>query len=170
MMFDRMSEYAFNKKDKEAIIYSDAFGNITRLTVEDFSGAEEFQKWKEWLDMKNHLDEKEEHIHSNHTVSFAIFEAVIAEVPDVGACFLQADETEDHARQIDFWVGFVKRCLSETQFRRMWLYYVEGMDTYEIASREGITHQAISDSLQAARKKIMKYLKKHLAKKANYRR
>ena len=169
-MFDRMSEYALNKKDKEAIIYSDAFGNITRLTAEDFSSEKEFRKWKNWVDMKTHSDEKNEHIHSNHTISFAIFEAVIGEVPDVGACFLQAEEMTDHSQQIDFLIGFVKGCLSETQYRRMWLYYVEGMDTYEMASREGITHQAISDSLQAARKKIMKYLKKHLAKKADYRR
>lgn len=169
-MFDRMSEYALNKKDKTAIIYSDAIGNITRLTAEDFSSEEEFRKWKEWLDTRNHLEEKVEHIHVNHTISYATFEAVIAEVPDVGAYFLQADEMADHARQIDFLIGFVKGCLSETQYRRMWLYYVEGMDTYEMASREGITHQAISDSLQAARKKIMKYLKKHLAKKADYRR
>lgn len=45
-MFDRMSEYALNKKDEEAIIYSDAFGNITRLTAEDFSSEKEFRKWK----------------------------------------------------------------------------------------------------------------------------
>lgn len=51
-MFDRMSEYALNKKDKEAIIYSDAFGNITRLTAEDFSSEKEFRKWKNWVDMK----------------------------------------------------------------------------------------------------------------------
>ena len=82
MMFDRMSEYALNKKDKEAIIYLDAFGNITRLTVEDFSGAEEFQKWKEWLDMKNHLDEKEEHIHSNHTISNPWLRGWASRMPD----------------------------------------------------------------------------------------
>ena len=170
MMFDRMSEYALNKKDRAAIIYSDAFGNITRLTAKDFSSEKEFRKWKNWVDMKTHSDEKKEHIYNNHTISFAIFEAVIGEAPDIGACFIQADEMVDPSQQIDFLIAFIKGCLSETQYRRMWLYYVEGMDTYEMASREGITHQAISDSLQSARKKIMKHLKKHLAKKADYRR
>lgn len=54
----------------------------------------------------------------------------------------------------------VHSILTETQFRRMLLYYGEGKDTYEIAKMEGTCHQAISQSLAAAEKKIVCKLKK----------
>ncbi len=40
------------------------------------------------------------------------------------------------------------------------MYYAEGKDTYEIAQIEGTCHQAISQSLNAAQKKIFRKLKK----------
>ena len=48
-MFNRKSSYALNKKDFNAIVYIDANENIIRLTREDFSSEEEFQKWKRKL-------------------------------------------------------------------------------------------------------------------------
>ena len=49
-MFDPKSDYALNKKDPSAIVYIDASGTLTRLTPADFSGPEEFQRWKAWSD------------------------------------------------------------------------------------------------------------------------
>ena len=51
-MFDRKSFYALNQKDSDAIIYKDAYGSITRLTVSDFESIKEFRKWKNWAKMK----------------------------------------------------------------------------------------------------------------------
>ena len=53
-MFDPKSDYALNKKDPDAIVYIDAAGTLTRLTLADFSGPEEFQRWKVWSDESYH--------------------------------------------------------------------------------------------------------------------
>ena len=43
-MFDPKSDYALNKKDLDAIVYIDAAGTLTRLTLADFSSPEEFKR------------------------------------------------------------------------------------------------------------------------------
>lgn len=50
-MFNPKSDYALNKGDETSIVYQDANGAITRLTVNDFSSAAEFQRWKDWMDI-----------------------------------------------------------------------------------------------------------------------
>ena len=57
-MFDPKSDYALNKKDPDAIVYIDAAGTLTRLTLADFSSPEEFQRWKAWSDESYHQIEK----------------------------------------------------------------------------------------------------------------
>lgn len=47
-MFNRKSIYALNKKDPNAIVYTDADGNLIRLTRDDFSNEEEFLRWKRY--------------------------------------------------------------------------------------------------------------------------
>ena len=49
-MFNRKSIYALNKKDPNAIVYTDADGNLIRLTCDDFACAAEFRRWKDWSD------------------------------------------------------------------------------------------------------------------------
>ncbi len=44
------SDYALNKKDPEAIVYSSATGVHIRLTCEDFASEEEFPLWKDFSD------------------------------------------------------------------------------------------------------------------------
>ena len=51
----------------------------------------------------------------------------------------------------------LKDKLTETQFRRLWMYYVEGMTIDEIGEVEGISYQNVSRSINAAEKKIKKF-------------
>lgn len=44
-MFNKKSEYAQNKREKDSIIYISVNGRI-RLTRADFSSEEEFLRWK----------------------------------------------------------------------------------------------------------------------------
>lgn len=44
-MFDNKTIYALNKKDSDAIVYTDAEGNTLRLTYKDFASKEEFDIW-----------------------------------------------------------------------------------------------------------------------------
>lgn len=66
-MFNPKSDYALNKGDVTSIVYQDANGAITRLTVNDFASAAEFQRWKDWMDMEHHIEEKQEsHLPESH--------------------------------------------------------------------------------------------------------
>ena len=57
-MFNRKSIYALNKKAPNAIVYTDADGNLIRLTRDDFSNEEEFLRWKKISDMDYHGEKK----------------------------------------------------------------------------------------------------------------
>jgi DNA-binding CsgD family transcriptional regulator len=54
-------------------------------------------------------------------------------------------------------VSQIRDKLTETQFRRLWMYYVGGMTVDEIGRIEGIRHQNISKSIGSAMKKIKKF-------------
>lgn len=159
-MFNNQSDYALNKKDSTAIVYQDANGTIIRLTEEAFSSKKEFRKWKNWTNMKCHSEEKKEHIHANHTVSLNGPDLVLP--ASLGIEEVRLEEENHHIwRNAQFAMLYqMHSLLTETQFKRMLLYYGEGKDTYEIAKMEGICHQAISQSLAAAEKKIASKLKK----------
>ena len=51
----------------------------------------------------------------------------------------------------------IRKHLTDTQFRRMWMYFVDGMTVDEIGAAEGVSHQNISKSIIAATKKIKKF-------------
>ena len=60
-MFNRKSIYALNKKDPNAIVYTDAAGNLIRLTCDDFACAAEFRRWKDWSDSDLRKEENADH-------------------------------------------------------------------------------------------------------------
>lgn len=45
-MFDNNNLYVLNKKDRNALVYRDSMGTISRLTRDMFSSDEEFEYWK----------------------------------------------------------------------------------------------------------------------------
>ena len=155
-MFDRKSTYALNKKDSDAIIYKDAYGSITRLTVSDFESIKEFRKWKNWAKMKDHTAEKKEHIHRNHTVSMTGFEEFLDSIPSSEE---QADRQEiSNSDQQAAMLDQIKAILTKTQFRRLWMYEALGKSMEEIAVREGVSIPAVCYSIQSAHKKLKKFV------------
>lgn len=62
-MFNRKSIYALNKKDPNALVYTDADGNLIRLTRDDFASEEEFLCWKKVSDADYHGEEKADHLY-----------------------------------------------------------------------------------------------------------
>ena len=50
----------------------------------------------------------------------------------------------------------IRRRLTQKQYRRLCLYYLEGMTESEIAAREGVSQQAVSLCIQTA-KNILNY-------------
>lgn len=91
-MFNRKTDHALNKKDPTAIVYQDANGNLIRLTVQDFSSSKEFRKWKNWMRLKNHAEEKKDHLYRNHTVC----------LDDLTECIPASSSMEDETKAIPY--------------------------------------------------------------------
>lgn len=159
-MFNRKSSYALNKKDPNAIVYMDANDAIIRLTRKDFSSEEEFLKWKSLSDEDYHASEKEAHIYANHTLALDELSEEAASVPAVDTCMEQAHDQAVEIVRNAVILERIKALLSKSQFRRIWLYYVNGLTVREIAEQEQVCFQCIHRSIVAAEKKILKFSRK----------
>ena len=156
-MFNRKSIYALNKKDPDAIVYMDANEVIVRLTREDFASEEEFLKWKALSDEDYHASEKEAHVYANHTLALDELSEEAASIPAIDVVMDRKHEKAERRRVASTMVSQIRDKLTETQFRRLWMYYVGGMTVDEIGQIEGIRHQNISKSIGSAMKKIKKF-------------
>lgn len=67
--FNRISIYALNKKDPDAVVYPTADGKTVRVTREDFPSEADFLAFKAWSDENFHEEENLDHRESNHTLS-----------------------------------------------------------------------------------------------------
>ena len=161
-MPDRKSIYTLNKKDPEAIVYTDADRHIIRLTRADFDTEADFLKWKAWSDENYHDEEKSDHVEDNHTAPLDE-KAGAADGPEV--IIEQRIEKQAQERYTAETVIRIKGQLTEKQFRRLWLRYVEGLDVEEIARQEGKGHSSISESISEAKKKISSIFSKHPTKR-----
>ncbi len=155
-MFNRKSSYALNKKDDNAIVYIDANENIIRLTREDFASEEEFLKWKSWSDENYHTEDKHDVVEGKHNMSVDDLSEAALAIPGIDVVMDQQYERAEKRRQASTMVAQIKDNLTETQFRRIWMYLIDGMTIDEIGELEGISHQNVSKSISSAMKKIKK--------------
>ena len=156
-MFNRRSSYALNKKDPDAIVYMDANEVIIRLTREDFASEEEFLKWKALSDEDYHASEKEAHVYANHTLALDELSEKAASIPAIDVVMERQHDKAERRRVASAMVSQIRDKLTETQFRRLWMYYIDRMTVDEIGEKEGVSHQAISLSITTAIRKIKKY-------------
>lgn len=156
-MFDNKTIYALNKKDSDAIVYTDAEGNTLRLTYKDFASKDEFDIWKKWSDKQYHQWEKEDHHYANHTFSLGDFASSTISTPDMEVLMEQSENAIEYTLRRAALVQTIQTILTGMQFRRLWMYHAEGRSQEEIAVLEGSTQQRISKSLLLAKKKIKKY-------------
>lgn len=155
-MLDRKSIYALNKKDPDAIVYSDVDKHLIRLTRKDFDTEADFLKWKAWSDEEYHAEEKRNHVHANHTLSMEKLAdgAVSSDGPEI--IIGQRIEKAERERYTAETIIRIKGQLTDKQFRRLWMYFVDGLTTRAIADIEGKTHQGVSKSIRAAKAKILR--------------
>ena len=161
-MYDKKSSYALNKKDPDAIVYTDADRHIIRLTRADFDTEAGFLKWKAWSDENYHDQEKGDHVEEKHTTPMD-GTAGAADGPEV--IIERRIEKQAQERYTAETVIRVRGQLTEKQFRRLWLRYVDEMDIEDIARKEGKAHSSISESISAARKKVLTFFSKHPTKR-----
>ena len=150
-MPDRKSIYTLNKKDPEAIVYTDADKHIIRLTRADFDTEADFLKWKAWSDENYHDEEKSDHVEDNHTAPLDE-KAGAADGPEV--IIEQRIEKQAQERYTAETVIRIKGQLTEKQFHRLWLYCVGGLTQQQIAEAEEVGQRRISTSITGAIKKI----------------
>ena len=160
-MFNRKSIYALNKKDANAIVYTDADGNLIRLTRGDFASEEEFLHWKKLSDADYHGEEKADHLYYDGTLSLEGLSdeaiAIVSAEEDFIAKIISAHRKE----QIDLLMVGIEQELTKVQRSRIISYYFEGISEVDIAEKEGVAQQSVSECLLTAKKKLEKFLKKH---------
>ena len=156
-MFNRKSSYALNKKDPNAIVYMDANDTIIRLTRKDFASEEEFLKWKSWSDRDYHTEDNRDVVEGKHNMSIDDLSEAALSIPAIDVVMDHQHEKFERRRMASVMVSQIRDNLTETQFRRLWMYFVDGMTIDEIGGKEGVSHQAISLSITTTIRKIKKY-------------
>ena len=156
-MFNRKSIYALNKKDPDAIVYMDANEVIIRLTCKDFASEEEFLKWKSWSDGNYHTEDNQDVVEEKHNTSIDGLSEAAFSIPAIDVVMERQHEKSERRRVASAMVSQIRDKLTETQFRRLWMYYIDGMTVDEIGRIEDIRHQNISKSIGSAMKKIKKF-------------
>ena len=154
-MFNPKTLYALNKKDPDAIVYTDADGKTHRLTRADFDRPEEFDRWKSWSDQDFHIEDNQDQVYLHHTRSMN--EAADTLTPDPETLMEQREAKKLRDRYSSEAILRVKALITEKQYRRLWMYCVDGMSEVEIACVEAVGQQRISKSILSAVKKIKKF-------------
>lgn len=155
-MFKKDSLYSINKKNPDAVVYKFADGEEHRVTREDFPTEEAFLAFKAWSDEDFHEEENLDHKEANHTLSTEDLSEAALATPAVDVVMERQYQRAEQRRMNSDMVVKLKDKLTETQFRRLWKYEVEGLTIDEIGDQEGVDHQRISKSIIAAKKKIKK--------------
>jgi len=154
-MYDKKSDYALNKKNKEAIVFRNAAGGLIHLTKDEFASEEEFAKWKAWSD-----DEYRQEYNAGQSykrLRKKMREQALTDEYAKSAEQILLKGLQDKERKA--FIAKIKASLTEKQFRRLWLYYVENKTEQQIADMEKTSQQAISLSIARAIKKVKKFLK-----------
>lgn len=153
-----LSDYELNAKDPDAIVYRDAYGKITRLTRKDFSSEEEFKKWKKISDDDLHESHKRDHVEEVHTVPLDVFaDTTFLAVPSIEDMVIQCEEEAKRQEAMRRVMDVLSNVLTKTQFRRIWMYVVDGYTQTEIAAIEGVGQRRICTSIQEAKRIAKKF-------------
>ena len=148
-MYDRKSDYALNKQNRNAIVCGSVTGVHIRLTRSDFSSEEEFQKWKAWSDRDYHTTEKAGRAYHDNRLPLADW--AVPSAPSAEELLLEADGADAARAAL---IQQIRNGLTEKQFRRLRLYYLEGLSEREIARAEGVGQQRISRSILTGKKAL----------------
>ena len=158
-MFDKHCDFALNRSDKDAIVCQSVTGEHIRLTQEDFASEEEFNHWKAWSDDDYHQIQLAGR-NDDDCLSFEdVRDAFSPSAEDVLLAPVMAEEAKKRRKEF---LRKLRHNLTETQYRRLCLYYLEGKTEEEIAVIEGVKQQRISKSLIAGKKFVEKIFKEFL--------
>ena len=144
-MHNKYSDYVANKTDAEAIVCRSATGKDVRLTRADFESDEEFQRWKGWSD----ADYKQSERRGRLSLAAAYFLSD-RELNECLSGELRAAEQQTR----DDLVSHIRSLITDTQFSRLWRRFACGCELADIAAEDGVSVNAVADSIQRAIKKL----------------
>lgn len=161
-MFNPRSDYALNKLDPDAIVYKSVDGVHIRLTCADFASEDEFQRWKNLSDDDYEDMEKAGRGFYDNCVQLDACVDALGAAPSVEDAMISAQEC-DRQEQLRTEatataVTQVKSCLTQKQYRRLWMHLVQKMSVEEIAVQEGVSLQAVYACLATAKERIVNNL------------
>ena len=158
-MFNKKSEYAQNKREKDSIIYISVNGRI-RLTRADIASEEEFLRWKQWSDEDYYETERRGRGYYDNGVPLDenISSAAAVESAEDAYFRKQMEDEIETSRMVlcQERMTRVKALLTARQYRRIWMYLAEGKSITEIARAEGLSKASVSRSIAAALRKLRK--------------
>ena len=169
-MFNRKSIYALNKKEPNAIVYTDADGDLIRLTCDDFACAAEFRRWKDWSDSDLRKEENADHKQSDNSISLEVLSEEATAVVSIEDEYMEQISADEAAVLVRLLRQGLSSHLTETQRRRLWKYCVEGKPVRLIAKEECAYRNAVWKSIQAAKEKMFKFLVETGCAKPRFRR
>ena len=149
--------YAINKVNPESIIYVSDTGEIIKLSIEHFKSIEEFKKWKMKSDSL-YLDvDRKDNAQTKKNISIYDFECS-------EECATLSPEKESIEREEEIFIqrcvhGAIEKSLTETQKRRVRLFYFKDLNTLQIAKIEDVFQNAVWESINASKIKLRKFLK-----------
>ena len=155
-MFKKDSLYSINKKNPDAVVYKFANGEQSLVTRADFATEEEFLAFKKWSDEDLHIEDKRDVLAGIRQVSIDDISEAAISTPAVDVAMERQYQRAEQRRKVSDMVVKLKDKLTETQFRRLWMYYAEEKTLEEIAEAEGVSAVAVFYSIEAAEKKISK--------------
>ena len=159
-MFDTKSDYSLNKNDPNAIVCQSMDGVHIRLTREDFASEEEFLHWKNWSDDDYYTTENDKRSYYDHCL--ALNETLDVPFPsdeeEMMTPMLKAESDERRATLLEM----VRSSLTKKQYRRLYMYYLQGMTEAEIAKLEGVGQRRISTSISSGTKIVERFFQEFL--------
>lgn len=159
-MFDTQSDFALNKRDQEAIVCKSVTGRHIRLTRENFSSEEEFLSWKAFSDKDYGEQEHNGRDFDDRSISLdAAWDVTSLSAEDILIAAFAENQRQERRSEMTV---LLQKCLTEKQYRRLCLYYLEGMTEAQIGEIEGVGQRRISASLIAGAKKVERFFKKFL--------
>ena len=160
-MFDTKSDFALNKFDRDAIVCRSVTGVHIRLSRADFASEEEFLRWKVWSDGDYYDTEKDGRDFYDNGIPLDPRVDKLGAVPSIEAGILAAldaaEASAEQAQRTAVLMEQIKACLTETQYRRLWMFHARKMNVTAIARAEGISKASASRSISAALKNISNF-------------
>lgn len=110
--------------------------------------------------MKYHTADNKDHRYQRHSYVLEYCENSISTDPGMEERMEHKETRREQIQHALEKTAWIKEILSETQFRRLWMRYVDGLKVREIAEIECVSRSCVSDSILSAKNKKLHHYKK----------